>query len=108
MGAAGRIGEGGGASDQPGARGAGGWGRTPGRRGRWSASHPPAAGGASAQGAPGTSRLNSGSSSRKRTPWRARLTSPGLGIDGEGEPITTAERNRDGGVLEATPRLTAG
>ncbi len=41
-------------------------------------------------------------------PWCARLTSPGLGIDCEGEPITTAERNLDGGVLEATPRLAAG
>jgi len=28
-----------------------------------------------------TSRLNSGSSSRKSTPWCARLTSPGLGIE---------------------------
>jgi hypothetical protein len=47
------------------------------QRGRSSACRPPRAGAASAQGAPGTSRLNSGSSSRKRTSWWARLTSPG-------------------------------
>ena len=41
-------------------------------------------------------------------PWRARLTSPSLGIDGEAEPITTSERNLEGGVLEATPQLAAG
>ena len=41
-------------------------------------------------------------------PWCATLTSPGLGIDCEVEPITTAERNLDGGVLEATPQLAAG